>query len=257
MVLQETTFNLEQLLRWYLEVGVDEMIGEQPLDHYTNDSTFLTPVTEVNKIVTKQTNNNSSTQLATASKTLESLKMAIESYDGCKLKNTCRNLVFASGNPKADLMLIGEAPGAEEDIQGIPFVGASGRLLECILKSIRLHRKDVYITNLIPWRPPGNCKPDLITIELCLPFIIRHIELVTPRIIVFLGGTSANALLYKHDAISKMRGKWYNYKSTGLINSIVAMPTYHPSYLLRTPQHKRETWHDFLSIRKKLDNLDN
>jgi DNA polymerase len=177
----------------------------------------------------------------------------MEAYDGCALKRTCQRMVFADGNPEARVMLIGEAPGADEDRLGLPFVGASGKLLDRMLASIGLDRNGAYITNVVPWRPPGNRKPEPTEVELCLPFITRHIELVDPDILVFLGGAPATALLAKHDAISRLRGRWNNYSSSGLARPIPAMPTYHPAYLLRTPHHKREAWNDFLSIRKKLD----
>ncbi len=276
MTLDESSPNLTpaQLLRWYLDAGVDETIGEQPLDRYAlarlapaKPTAPNLPAAPPRPIASapnaiglvaqtpsgKETPTAGAAMLAAESQTLDSLKAAMEAYDGCALKRTCQRLVFADGNPQASVMLIGEAPGADEDRLGLPFVGVSGKLLDRMLASIGLDRSAVYITNVVPWRPPGNRKPEPTAVELCLPFIARQIELVAPRILVFLGGAPATALLGRHDAISRLRGRWYDYASAGLPRPVVAMPTYHPAYLLRTPHHKREAWSDFLSIRKKLD----
>jgi DNA polymerase len=195
------------------------------------------------------------THLAMACNSLAELKTVMEGYEGCALKRTCQRTVFADGNPQGRVMLIGEAPGADEDRLGLPFVGASGKLLDRMLASIGLERNSVYITNVVPWRPPGNRKPEPTEVELCLPFITRHIELADPDILVFLGGAPASALLARHEAISRLRGRWMDYASARLSRPVPAMPTYHPAYLLRTPHHKREAWRDFLAIRKRLDAL--
>jgi len=179
----------------------------------------------------------------------------MEAYDGCALKRTAQRTVFADGNPQAAVMLVGEAPGADEDQQGLPFVGASGQLLNRMLASIGLDRSSVYITNVVPWRPPGNRKPEPGEVELCLPFIQRHIELVDPQCLVLLGGAAVAALLARQDAISRLRGRWMDYATPRLPRPIPAMPTYHPAYLLRTPLQKREAWRDFLAVRKRLDGI--
>ncbi|PKU23819.1 uracil-DNA glycosylase [Telmatospirillum siberiense] len=258
-----------QILRWYIEAGVDEATGEEPLDRYalaqmaparpipqppppSRPSTSF-PAAAMPARTNKDGNRATAAHLAMECKNLDELRSAMEAYDGCALKRTCQRLVFADGNPQGRVMLIGEAPGADEDRLGLPFVGASGKLLDRMLASIGLDRNDAYITNVVPWRPPGNRKPEPTEVELCLPFISRHIELVSPEILVFLGGAPATALLAKHDAISRLRGRWYDYSSSGLPRPVAAMPTYHPAYLLRTPHAKREAWSDFLSIRKKLD----
>ncbi len=272
MTLDGPTFTLApaQLLRWYLDAGVDETIGDRPLDRYASAqpaASGLPPPTPAFRMAPAAAAGAASAlpppgpdaarvgaaHLAAESRTLDDLRAAMEAYDGCALKRTCQRMVFADGNPQARVMLIGEAPGADEDRLGLPFVGVSGKLLDRMLASIGLDRSSAYITNVVPWRPPGNRKPEPTEVELCLPFIIRHIELVAPDVLVFLGGAPATALLARHDAISRMRGRWHAYPSNGPAGPIPAMPTYHPAYLLRTPHHKREAWSDFLSIRKKLD----
>ncbi|MBM3571644.1 MAG: uracil-DNA glycosylase, partial [Alphaproteobacteria bacterium] len=165
---------------------------------------------------------------------------------------TATNLVFGDGNPQAGLMLIGEAPGADEDRQGLPFVGVSGQLLDRMLAAIGRDRRSAYITNILPWRPPGNRQPTPAEIALCLPFIQRHIELVAPRVMVLVGGTSAKALLGRAEGIMKLRGRWFEYASVGLAQPVAALATYHPAYLLRTPAQKREAWRDLLAVKKKI-----
>jgi len=193
--------------------------------------------------------------LALAAESLAELKAAMESYEGCALKRTCQSTVFADGNPAARLMIVGEAPGADEDRLGLPFVGASGRLLDSMLAAIGLDRGSVYISNVVPWRPPGNRKPEPAEIELCLPFITRHIELVDPALLLLLGGAAASALLARSDSISRLRGHWIDYSSKRLPHPIPAMPSFHPAYLLRTPAHKREAWRDLLAVKQRLDQL--
>ena len=189
---------------------------------------------------------------------LISLKNNLALFEGCSLKKTATNLVFGQGQENADVMLIGEAPGRHEDRQGVPFIGPSGQLLDEMLSYIGLSReKNIYLTNIIPWRPPGNRQPTDIEIISCLPFLYQHIALVKPRILVFLGATSAKTLLESTEGITKLRGKWYDYKSSYLkksgIESIPAMATLHPAYLLRQPAQKRSTWKDLLSIRELLN----
>jgi len=247
----------DQILRWYLDAGADEAIGEQPLDRYALPKTpapalAARPAAPQPAAPAPVAERVTAAHLVMGCKTLTELREAMEAFDGCGLKRTCQRTVFADGNPEARVMLVGEAPGADEDRQGLPFVGASGKLLDRMLASIGLDRGGVYITNVVPWRPPGNRKPEPTEIELCLPFIERHIELVDPEILVFLGGAPASALLAKQEAISRLRGRWLDYSSSGLSRPIPAMATFHPAYLLRTPGHKREAWHDFLAISKRL-----
>lgn len=181
---------------------------------------------------------------------LEELKSCLERFEGCNLRLTAKNLVFADGNPQARVMFVGEAPGRDEDLQGVPFVGRSGQLLDRMLKAVGLDRSSVYIANVVPWRPPGNRTPTPQETEICRPFIQRQIELVKPEILIFLGSASAKTLLGTGEGIRKLRGRWMPYTVAG--TEIQCMATYHPAYLLRSPLEKRLTWRDFLSIREKL-----
>lgn len=204
---------------------------------------------------------------AAAARTLEELKAAIAAFQGFAISKTATNLVFADGDPAADVMLVGEAPGADEDRLGRPFVGASGQLLDKILKSIGLDRNAqdqpsrIYISNILNWRPPGNRNPTPAEIEMALPFIERHIQLAAPKILIFCGSVSAKALLDADQGISRLRGRWHNYmprtkeltdKASG---PIPALATYHPSYLLRTPGQKKLVWADMLEIHSKINNI--
>ena len=182
----------------------------------------------------------------------------MQEFEGCSLKHTAMNLVFGDGNPEASIMFIGEAPGADEDRQGRPFVGVSGQLLDKMIAAVGLDRTSVYITNILPWRPPGNRKPTTNEVTICLPFIRRHIELVAPRVLVLVGGTAASALLGRTEGITKLRGKWLNYRpeEEDDAREIPCMPLYHPAYLLRQPALKREAWRDILAIQERLNSLD-
>ncbi len=220
-----------------LSVGADEIMSETPLNRLekisVTPSLASSPLSSIN--------------------TLEELKTALQNFEGCDLKKTAMNLVFGDGNPSASLMLVGEAPGAEEDRQGKPFVGMSGQLLTRIFESIGLSRdKDLYISNVINWRPPGNRQPTSQEITACLPFIKRHIELVNPDFLVLVGGTATKALLSDKEGITKIRGKWFDYTSPGLKKPIKMTAIYHPSYLLRSPSRKKDVWMDVLTIRDAL-----
>ncbi len=273
----------EQILRWHIEAGADEAIGERPIDRLAapaarpagdarptravapqvHRATPADPAPAAAFVTSPQTAARAtdgtaasrSSRLAQACTTIEELKRAVEAYDGCALKRTCQRTVFADGNPKARIMLVGEAPGREEDEQGLPFVGPSGKLLDRMLASIGLDRDRVYITNVIYWRPPGNRKPEPSEVELCLPFMERQVELIDPAVMMFLGGAAAAALLGKAEGVTRLRGRWHDYAAPGLPRPIPCLPTYHPAYLLRTPIHKREAWRDFLLLGKKLTEL--
>ena len=182
------------------------------------------------------------------------LKKAIQNFEECDLKKTATQLVFADGNPASKIMLIGEAPGAEEDRQGRPFCGASGQLLDKMLSSINLDRNTVYITNVIPWRPPGNRTPTENEINLMKPFLMRHIEIVLPKIIVAVGGSSAKAIINIEGGILRHRGLWKDLE-LGNGNKIPTIPTLHPAYLMRAPNQKKLAWEDLKSIRSKLQDL--
>ncbi|MBA5778434.1 uracil-DNA glycosylase [Stappia sp. F7233] len=183
---------------------------------------------------------------ARSAASLDALHKALASFDGCNLSRTAKNLVFADGNPESRVMFVGEAPGRDEDLQGLPFVGRSGQLLDRMLAAIGLDRSSVYIANVVPWRPPGNRTPSPQETEICKPFIARQIELVDPDILVFLGGASAKALTGVTDGILRLRGRWMPYRTA--TREIRAIATLHPAYLLRSPIQKRLAWRDFLAI---------
>ncbi len=185
--------------------------------------------------------------------TLEELKKGIEAFEGCNLRFSARTTVFADGDPASPLMLIGEAPGRDEDAQGVPFVGRSGQLLNKMLGAIGLERESVYITNSIPWRPPGNRAPSPAETEICRPFLERHIELAAPQIIVLIGSSPAKTLLHTNSGIMNLRGKWTVMNVGG--EDIPVLPTLHPEYLLRKPAHKRLAWADLQMLQEKLKDL--
>lgn len=189
-------------------------------------------------------------EAAASAPTLEALRELLERFDGCPLKHTATRLVFADGNPKARLMLVGEAPGRDEDIEGKPFVGRSGKLLDRMLAAIGIDRTAAYIANVVPWRPPGNRTPTPQETAICLPFIRRQIELANPDVLVCLGGPSAQTLLGIRDGITKARGRWMDYDTGTRV--IPALATFHPAYLLRTPLGKRMAWRDMLAIESRL-----
>ncbi|HEY9214166.1 MAG TPA: uracil-DNA glycosylase, partial [Ancylobacter sp.] len=190
-------------------------------------------------------------EAAATAPTLEALQALLERFEGCSLKHTATRLVFADGNPQARLMLVGEAPGRDEDIEGKPFVGRSGKLLDRMLSAIGIDRTSAYIANVVPWRPPGNRTPTPQETSICLPFIRRQIELANPDVLVCLGGPSAQTLLGIKDGITKARGRWMDYDTGTRV--IPALATFHPAYLLRTPLGKRMAWRDMLAIQQKLE----
>lgn len=249
--------DLNKLLGWYTEIGIDVAVSDQPTNH------FLAPQPTVlekpkpmppSKPPTKTINQPSRETLARC-QTLPELKQAMADFEGCSLKSTATNLVFADGNPEAKVMLVGEAPGADEDRQGVPFVGLSGQLLDKILATIGLDRTSVYITNIVPWRPPGNRQPTTQEIALCQPFVERHIELVNPEILILVGGVSAKTLLNSTEGIMRLRGTWRTYESPGLSHPIKVLATFHPAYLLRSPGQKAQAWQDFLMVQKALQGV--
>ncbi|HMQ57501.1 MAG TPA: uracil-DNA glycosylase [Rhizobiaceae bacterium] len=189
-------------------------------------------------------------EAARSAPTLEALKAAVEAFEGCNLKFTAKSTVFADGNPAAPLMLVGEAPGRDEDLVGLPFVGRSGQLLDRMLAAIGLDRTSVYISNVLPWRPPGNRTPTPFETEICRPFIERHIELANPKLLVCLGGASAKVLMDTTEGILRLRGQWRDYPLGA--TAIPVMATLHPAYLLRQPAAKRYAWRDLLSVRGRV-----
>ncbi|MGA7529787.1 MAG: uracil-DNA glycosylase [Pseudolabrys sp.] len=256
------------LLDFYAETGVDALLGESPVDRVASTEP-AEPAARSVPPVTPAADLNSVTRAAPAAppapdeavmqarsvaknaKTLDELRAILDRFEGCALKSTASQLVFADGNPEARLMLVGEAPGREEDIEGLPFVGRSGKLLDRMLAAIGLDRTSVYIANIVPWRPPGNRTPTPQESQICLPFILRQIELADPDILVCLGGPSAQTLLGIREGITKTRGRWFAFE-TGK-REIRAMPTFHPAFLLRSPLQKRFAWRDFLAIKEALD----
>ncbi len=195
--------------------------------------------------------NNGLTHPAYQCKTLADLKAAMLAFTGCALKETALNTVFSDGSPKAEVMLVGEAPGADEDAQGLPFVGQSGQLLNKIFSSIGLTRDNLYIANIVPWRPPGNRTPTNEEVAACQPFIEQHIQLIKPKLLVFLGGVAAKTLLKTNEGITKLRGQFHEYKTCGG-DTIPSFATYHPAYLMRSPGQKAQVWYDVLKIKLML-----
>jgi len=193
-------------------------------------------------------------RIAAACNTLEDLRAALDSFTGCALRDTATRLVFADGAEQTNLMLIGEAPGAEEDRAGKPFIGPAGQLLDKMLASINLNRTQLRIVNVVPWRPPGNRTPTDSEIAVCLPFLHRHIALIRPKFLLLLGGVASKAMLPDHRAagIRRLRGQWHQLQIPGLDSAIPTLPTYHPAYLLRTPSAKRDSWHDLIALQQRL-----
>jgi DNA polymerase len=192
----------------------------------------------------------SAREAARAAPDLAALKEALSRFDGVSLRRTATNLVFADGNPAAKVMLVGEAPGAEEDRAGRPFVGASGQLLDRMMAAIGLDRTRFYITNVCFWRPPGNRKPTDLELAAQKPFVERHIELVAPEVLVLVGAAAAQGLLGTTEGITRLRGRWFQYRLGENGPTIPAMPIFHPAYLLRQPAQKRETWRDLLKLQE-------
>ncbi|MCW9032951.1 MAG: uracil-DNA glycosylase [Rhodospirillales bacterium] len=259
--------NPNQILRWYLDAGVDETIGETPLNRYVAPGKVETKAVRTPHVpappprqsqAQKNIQSNSeivaqACEMARESATVEQLKKAVESFNGCPLKTTATNTVFADGNPEARIMFIGEAPGADEDREGLPFVGVSGKLLDKMLASIGLDRqKNAYISNIVFWRPPGNRNPTSTEISACLPFVERHIELVDPEILVLLGGPSAKTMLGRAEGITKLRGKWFEYETPKMSRPVPTRALFHPAYLLRSPGQKQLAWRDLLEIKQRL-----
>jgi DNA polymerase len=264
-------------LRLQLDWGVDEALIEAPLDRRVSAAARSAAIPAVSTARTAPALNMGAAvaappvatapvplirpvppaqaraeALAAAATSLDSLRAAMAGFDGSLLRETATQLVFADGVAASGLMFIGEAPGADEDRQGKPFVGASGQLLDRMLATIGLNRgENFYITNILPFRPPGNRTPTDAEIALFLPFIRRHIALVRPRLLVLLGGTSAKALLSAREGITRLRGR-YHQVTIENTSSIATLATLHPAYLLRNPAAKREAWQDLLTLQRKI-----
>jgi DNA polymerase len=273
------------LLRWYIEMGADEAIDLQPIDRLAPTRPLPTPplpgldpgtaeeewvgATPVEPKPAQPVAASpppalaealgeaaqSARRLAAGAATVEDLAALVAGFDGCPLKSTATNTVFIDGNPAAPVIIIGEAPGADEDRIGRPFVGRAGQLLDRMLAAIGLDRSKVLITNVVYWRPPGNRTPTAAEIASCLPFVFRLIALVRPKVLVLSGGTAAGALLPQGQGITRLRGRWFDLAIPGLGQPVPTLPMFHPSFLLRTPERKREAWRDLLSLRARLDEL--
>lgn len=279
--------SISALMRWYLDAGVDETIGDVPLDRFRQAERpeeaparagipparpepaqpeparrAAPPAAPAERVPSAPPASPTlpgqvddlSSRLARI-ETLDGLREALLAFEGCPLKSTATNTVFADGNPAARVMIVGEAPGAEEDRQGLPFVGASGQLLDRMLATIGLDRGSVYITNVLFWRPPGNRTPTPAEVAACLPFVERHIELVDPAILVLLGTASVKTLLGRTEGIIKLRGRWLEYTTPRMSRPIPTLPSFHPAYLLRSPGQKRASWMDLLALRDRLASL--
>jgi uracil-DNA glycosylase len=246
-----------------LEWGADEALDEAPVDRMRiiaaapapapASRAASRPVAVPATAPPRPTPIARALEVAAAAGTVEELRAALAAFTDCPLAATATNLVFADGNPSAGLVLVGEAPGADEDREGRPFVGASGKFLDRMLASVALDRSKYLITNLIPWRPPGNRAPTDAEVLMCLPFLQRHLALLRPRIIVTLGALSTHALTGTDTGIRKLRGKWRTLPLAGVDPPPRLLPMLHPAYLLRTPAAKRETWQDLLALRHALD----
>jgi len=274
-----------ELLAFYLDAGADDLVGEQPVDRMADetaavpaasdsdasrvgpgaksrpasavpapdhrqsgapspgDSGLRAPPSPDAAIMAARTS-------AGSAKSLDELRALLANFEGCTLRGTATQLVFADGNPEGRVMFVGEAPGHEEDITGRPFVGRSGKLLDLMMEAIGLDRSCAYIANVVPWRPPGNRTPTPQETAICLPFIRRQIELADPDILVCLGQPATQTLLGSKEGITRTRGRWLKY-DTGM-REIRALATFHPAFLLRSPLQKRFAWRDFLAIKKAL-----
>lgn len=261
------TVPLAELIAWYAEMGATEALDEVPHDHFAaaaepapapRPAARLAPPPQaparrpaMAAVAPPDEAALSARALARQATTLDELKAALAGFEGCALKATAKNLVFSDGNPQGRAMFVGEAPGADEDRVGLPFVGRSGQLLDRMLAAIGLTRAEhVYIANLLPWRPPGNRTPTPQEVAICLPFIQRQIELADPDILVCIGGPSAQGLLGVSGILAS-RGRWLEY-DTGT-RKIRAIATLHPAYLLRQPLQKRLAWRDFKALKAALD----
>lgn len=271
---------LSEILHFYAEAGVDTPLVDTPVDRFSQvdtkraqtqqapvatrsnapshaglkppiDASASAPSTLSKASVPDDAKIAMARQMAANATTLEELREQLAAFDGCNLKFTAKNLVFADGNPQAAIMFVGEAPGREEDLEGIPFIGRSGQLLDRMLAAIGLDRQSVYIANTIPWRPPGNRTPTPLETEICRPFFERQIELANPKLLVALGGPAAKALTNAPEGILRLRGNWKTHL-TGSGNQIPVMPTLHPAYLLRNSAQKKFAWRDFLSVKLRL-----
>jgi uracil-DNA glycosylase len=275
--------NARELLAFYRDAGVDALLGDEPVDRFADEfdrpapkpaasfaaaafsgdeptspslsrkgggSTVGAPAAIAAAPPSAEAAVMSARAAAKSAESLDALRALLQAFEGCMLRRTATQLVFADGNPKGRVMFVGEAPGRDEDIAGVPFVGRSGKLLDLMMQAIGLDRTQAYIANIVPWRPPGNRTPTPHESAICLPFLLRQIELADPDILVCLGQPSTQTLLGTKEGITRTRGRWFKF-DTGR-REIRALPTYHPAFLLRSPLQKRLAWRDFLALKKAL-----
>lgn len=242
------------VVHWLKEIGDDIVTGTKP-SNLIEEPVQTLKKKPASQQIQKSTQTSGVRELVQRAQSLAELRQMLEGFDGCELKKTANKMVFGDGNPESKIMLIGEAPGADEDREGLPFVGASGKLLDQMLACIGLNRTNYYITNIIPWRPPGNRNPTMEEIEMCMPFVERRIELIQPKIIVMVGGVAAKSMMNVVTGITALRGKWHDYKTPTMTDPVQAFAIYHPSYLLRSPGQKRVAWNDLLLLKQKLVEL--
>lgn len=257
--------SLKQLIEWYITAGVEETAAEVPFMQAPADAFQAAPIRRAGVSRNSEPERQATTVLSQATvdagknarelcqsvNNLEELKTLVETFDGCSLKFTASHTVFGDGCPEARVVFIGEAPGADEDRIGRPFVGRSGQLLDKMLTAVGLDRSVCYITNVLPWRPPGNRTPTDGEIAVCLPFLKRQIDIINPDYLFVLGGSAANALLDQQESISRLRGRWLDYKNSDGKN-IQVLASFHPAYLLRNPGQKAKAWVDLLRLSKKM-----
>ena len=273
-----------ELLAFYRAAGVDSLLGEEAIDRFADEFDRPAPKAAASSPVeafpgeqappspslarkggggsisapaviaaappSAEAAVMSARAAAKGAESLEALRALLQTFEGCMLRTTATQLVFADGNPKGRVMFVGEAPGRDEDIAGLPFVGRSGKLLDLMMQAIGLDRTQAYVANIVPWRPPGNRTPTPLESAICLPFLLRQIELADPDILVCLGQPSTQTLLGTREGITRTRGRWFKF-DTGR-REIRALPTYHPAFLLRSPLQKRLAWRDFLALKKAL-----
>jgi uracil-DNA glycosylase family 4 len=257
-----------ELIAFYLDAGADALIGEDPVDRMAEERPQpAIPVAPPSPPFSRKAGGNmtgpatvapaspeaavmAAREAARSAATLDDLRALLQKFEGCALRATATQLVFADGNPQSRVMFVGEAPGHDEDVIGRPFVGRSGKLLDLMMAAIGLDRGQVYIANVVPWRPPGNRTPTPQETAICLPFIRRQIELANPDILVCLGGPAMQTLLGIKDGITRTRGRWFPF-DTGS-RETRALATFHPAFLLRSPLQKRFAWRDFLALKKAL-----
>ena len=269
--------DLESLLRWYVDQGIDEAIGEVAIDRFAAPAPQAIPLPVPQRAPAAPTPIRpapaaaapprgpvpiespqlveDARALAQRCNSVEELEAAVRAFEGCALKRTAKNTVFADGVVGSPVMIVGEAPGADEDRLGKPFVGVSGQLMDRMFEAIGMSReRDLYITNILFWRPPGNRTPTLAEQAICMAFTRRHIELARPKVLVLAGGTAAKSVLDTTEGIMRLRGKWTSLNLDDG-SAVPTLPTFHPAYLLRTPASKRQSWLDLLSLDKKLREL--